>query len=62
MTILRKRLTHPNVIPWIGATVDPLQTVVERSPDINIMEYLKEHPGANRISLVSPLLFIVFER
>ena len=61
MAILRKRLTHPNVAPFIGATVDPLQTVVERVPGTKLMEYLKEHPGANRIGLVSPLLFISFE-
>ena len=62
MPILRRRLTHPNVVPCIGATVDPFQTVVERAPDRNIMEYLKKYPGANRISLVSPVLFIAFER
>lgn len=60
--ILRKRLSHPNLVPFIGATVDPLQIVTERMPDRNLKEYLEEHPEANRIGLASPLPFITFDR
>ena len=57
-----KMLRHPNVVSPIGVTVDPFQVVVERVPDRNLIEFLEKHPEANRISLVSPLLFIVFDR
>ena len=42
--------------------MDPLQVVVERVSDRNLMEYLKEHPRANRIRLVGPPLFIALDR
>ena len=57
-----KRLSHPNIVPFIGATVDPLQLVMEWMPDRNLAEYLQEHPEANRICLVSPLLFASSDR
>ena len=60
--ILRKRLNHPNLVPFIGATVDPPQIVAERMPRRGLIEYLEEHPEANRIGLVSPLLFIALDQ
>ena len=57
-----KRLSHPNVAPFIGITMDPSQMVTERVSDRNPMEYLEEHPEADRIGLVSPLLFIAFDQ
>ena len=57
-----KRLSHPNVVPFIGVTMDPFQYVAERISDGNLMQYLEEHPEADRISLVSRLLFIAFGR
>ena len=57
-----KRLNHPNVVPFIGVTMDPFQYVAERISDGNLMKYLEEHPEADRISLVSPLLFIAFDQ
>ena len=40
--------------------MNPLQAVVEWVSDRSLVEYLKEHPEANRISLVSPLLSTAF--
>ena len=57
-----KRLSHPNIVPFVGVTVDPFQMVAERVSDRNMVEYLEEHPKADRISLVSPLPFIAFDR
>ena len=57
-----KRLSHPNVVPFIGVTMDPFQYVAERISDGNLMQYLEEHPEVDRISLVSRLLFIAFGR
>ena len=57
-----KRLSHPNIAPFIGITTDPFQIVVERVTDRNPMEYLEEHPEVDRISLVSLVLFIAFNQ
>ena len=51
-----KRLSHPNIVPIIGVTMNPFQIVVERMSGRDLTEYLEEHPEADRISLVSPLL------
>ena len=42
--------------------MDPFQMVAERVSDRNLVQYLEEHPEADRISLVSPLLFIAPDR
>ena len=60
--VLLKRLSHPNIIPIIGVTMDPFQIVTEQMHDGNLIEYLEGHPEADRISLVSPLMFIAFDQ
>ena len=50
--VVWKRLKHPNVVPFIGVTRDPLQIVSEWMPNGTLAEYLERNPGANRISLV----------
>ena len=51
-----KRLNHPNIVPFIGVTTDPLQVVSEWMPNGTLMEFIKENPGANLIGLVGPSL------
>ena len=48
-----KRLTHPNIVPFVGITMDPLQLVLEGMPKGALAEHLEETPQANRIGLVS---------
>ena len=48
-----KRLKHPNIVPFIGVTRNPMQFVSEWMPNGTLPEYVNENPGANRISLVS---------
>ena len=50
--IMWKHGKHPNVVPFRGVTTVPLQLVSDWMSGGNIMEYLKEHPGADRLSLV----------
>ena len=57
-----KRISHPNIVPFIGMIMDPFQIVAERVSDRNPMEYLGEHPEMDRIGLVSPLLFIASDQ
>ena len=50
---------HPNIVPFVGVSMSPFCILAERMPDSrNLAEYLEEHPEANRIGLVRPLLFI----
>ena len=51
-----KKLKHPNIVPFVGVTTDPLQVVWEWMPNGNLMEFVTRNPGANRIGLVSPPL------
>ena len=57
-----KRLNHLNLVPFVGATTLPFQLVVERVSDRYLTEYLEERPEADRIGLVSLLLFITSRR
>ena len=51
-----KRLNHPNIVPFVGVTTDPLQIVSEWMPNGTLTEFVGKHPGANRIDLVGPSL------
>jgi serine/threonine protein kinase len=48
-----KRLRHPNVVPFLGVTNKPLQFVSEWMSGGTLTNYVKRHPGANRVGLVS---------
>ena len=54
--VIWKRLTHPNIVPFIGVTINPLQIVSEWMPNGTLAEFVQEKPDVNRISLVSPFL------
>ena len=47
-----KHLKHPNIIPFRGATVTPFQLVSDWMPGGNMMEYISQNPGADRLALV----------
>ena len=47
-----KRLKHPNIVPLLGMTSTPLQLVSEWVSGGDLTEYIKKHPGADRLSLV----------
>ena len=51
-----KRLRHPNIVPFIGVTTDPLQIVSEWMSNGTLTEFIEGNTGVNRISLVSPSL------
>ena len=58
-----KMPNHPTIARPIGVTMDFLQVVLQRESDENlVVEYLKRRPEADRIGLVSPLLFTPFNR
>ena len=47
-----KRFKHPNIVPFIGVTWDPLQFVSEWMPNGTLTQYLGKNPEADRICLV----------
>ena len=53
--LIWKRLIHPNIVPFTGVTLDPLQIVSEWMSGGDLPIYIKSHPDANRVTLVSPL-------
>ena len=52
--VIWTRLTHPNIVPFKGVTLDPLQIVSERMLGGDLTEYIRGYPQANRVHLVSP--------
>ena len=49
-----KRLSHPNIVPFLGVTDDPapLSMVLEWMPNGEIRDYIRKHPEADRLQLV----------
>ena len=50
---MRKHLTHPNIVPLIGVTIDPFQLISDSMPGGDLVNYIASNPGADRLSLVS---------
>jgi len=54
--VIWKRLRHPNIVPFIGVTTDPLQIISEWTSNRTLTEFIQKNPDVNRINLVSPSL------
>ena len=54
-----KRLRHPNIVPFLGVTMDPFQFVSEWMPNGTVTEYVRKNPSVDRIALASPSLAIL---
>ena len=54
-----KHTAHPNLIPLLGITLNPLQLISDWVPGGYLTEYIKKHPDVDRLTLVgvSPVLF-----
>ena len=62
VTVVWKHLKHPNIVPLLGATIDPPQLISDRMPGGTLTEYVASHPDTDRTSLVSdppPPRFVV---
>ncbi|KAF9791978.1 kinase-like domain-containing protein, partial [Thelephora terrestris] len=47
-----KRLVHPNIVPFLGITLEPIHIVSAWRPGVTLDKYTTDHPGANRLDLV----------
>lgn len=57
--VMWKYLKHPNVLPFLGATIDPPQLISVWMPGGNLSEYLNNSPdlgGPDRLRLVGVCL------
>ena len=61
VTVAWKHLTHPNIVPLLGVTIDPLQLISDQMPGGNLAGYILSHPNTNRASLVSELPASLYE-
>ena len=53
--VMWKRLKHPNIVRFIGATIEPLQIASELIPGGDLTSYIGSNPEADRMALVSLL-------
>ena len=49
---LWKHIRHPNIVTFHGVTLDPLQLVSDWMESGDLTEFLKKHPGADRLGIV----------
>ena len=47
-----KRLAHPNIVPLLGVTFTPFQSISAWVPDGELLDYISMNPCANRLGLV----------
>jgi len=52
MVVVWKSLAHLNIVPLLGVTIDPIQLVSGWMTDTDLTWYIKNHPDADRLSLV----------
>jgi hypothetical protein len=50
-----KYMIHPNVLPLIGITIEPLQLVSEWMLCGDLPQYINNNPDADRLRLVNVL-------
>jgi len=55
--IIWRRLSHPNVLPVLGVSLElfPLCIITEWMVDGNIVDFTSEHPEVNPLRLVRPI-------
>jgi len=50
--VVWKHLNHPNIAPFLGVTLEPLQLVSEWMPGGELREHLGQNPNANPVHLL----------
>jgi hypothetical protein len=53
VVVASKHLKHPNIVPLLGATIDPFELISDWMPGGDLITYTTMHPDADKISLVS---------
>ena len=50
---MRKYLTHPNIVPFLGVTSTPSQLISDRMPGGDLLGYIEMYPNGDRLGIVS---------
>jgi len=58
--LILARLTHTNIVPLLGVTINPPQLISKWMAGGQLPEYVEKHPSADILRLVGvpPLMFI----
>lgn len=51
-------MRHQNILPFLGATISPLQLILDWMPGGTLLEYLDENSDVDRLGLVGMLLLL----
>ena len=54
-----KRLTHPNIVPFLGITLEPLQLISAWVSGEELRDYISNHPDTDRLDLAGVPLPLV---
>ena len=57
--VVWKRLKHPNIVPFLGVTLSPLQLVSEWMPGGELREYIRSNSDADLLGLVGVSLTVL---
>ena len=52
MAAMSKYLDHPNIVPLLGVTTEPLELISDWMPGGDLLGYIATHPDANKFALV----------
>ena len=52
MAVVWKNLAHPNVVPLLGVTTNPIQLVSGWMSDMHLTGYITSHPDMDRLNPV----------
>ncbi|KAF9789474.1 kinase-like domain-containing protein [Thelephora terrestris] len=53
VAVISKRSAHPNIVPLLGVTLEPLELISEWMSGGDLPRYISKHPGADILSLLS---------
>ena len=53
VAVVWKYLAHPNIVPFLGVTIDPLRLISDWMSGGDLTGYITNHPDADRFGLVS---------
>ena len=57
-----KYLDHPNILPLLGITIEPLQLISNWVSGGNLLEYVRKHPEADQLKLVGGSFVAIIRR
>lgn len=52
VAVRSKSLIHPNIVPFLGVTMDPLEFISDWMPGGDLATYVASHPEADKVSLL----------